>query len=414
MESLNLIGIYDKSFLNNTNFLLKNNSLTHKETNITYNFDKIIQYQNLENIYNTEIIREIKAKHFNYSSKLAINSYILLGDCFNSYYNFVDLIKEIIFEYSVETFPFRLSIFEINYKESIDLISGNTIDDDNFDKIKIHLDPIDKAFKTKRKELLGLIETKLLETRNNKHIIFQIENIYQKNILYDLSDLSKNINEKYLSLNNYFIDNEISLLEIFFINVNNELPSEKKHKLTNFIRNNFKQLNVNKILFGINNNEKLLNLMKVISDSKNRHKKYLTSTEIIPYKSKEDTKQNFSLNSNIYKYKPVSPIVNPNKKNPLEMISIPPIPSNTPTFENLSVNISPGDLLRYLMKKDEPEIKFEKIKIFNKFIFDNCVRYHLKIQEANKNKGKIPELNQEMILNMKSMLKVILAQLELL
>jgi len=349
MNLIKLNYIYNKNL--KLNILINENNIILN--NITYKFNKIIKFTDFQNIYSNNIINEIRNNNnFNNYKYL---SYYLFDNCFDNEYLFSNLIDDIIFEFSLNTFPIRFFIFEINQEETIDLLNNNLFDfdlemDNNLNKIKIYLNPIEKSFISKKNDLIKIIETNIKNIKKSSNIIFQIENLSQKVIIYNLCS---NFDNK---SNLFLFENEINLLELFFTNPNYNYLNNKKFKLIQFIKNNF--YNYNKKIFFCTFNPKILNLSNIIL-SKNYE------TQIIKY--------------------------------------------NYPTLK-LSNNIK-----KEKEKENEDDIikTFEKLKIYNKFLFETSVRNHLRFQQKHTNlKNELKEFNNNIIIQIKTALNIILNNLE--
>lgn len=71
----------------------------------------------------------------------------------------------------------------------------------------------------------------------------------------------------------------------------------------------------------------------------------------------------------------------------------------------------PFELIKYSPYKIDNEMLYEKTCIFNKFLFEKCVKNQLKLQEAHKNKDLIESNTKEVLIQMKAMMSVLIEQI---
>lgn len=140
--------------------------------------------------------------------------------------------------------------------------------------------------------------------------------------------------------------------------------------------------------------------------------KYGNKHKIIPSKTR-----NLAKSRNFNKPKKIAKLNNPVKNN-----------SSSSEIENYSsdeddlfeikkkypdknLNKLTCELIKYISEPEDPSKIFDKLMIYNKFMFNHSVKYHIKLQQAHREPDKLKIINNEIISQMKAILIVLLDQI---
>ena len=439
------------------------------EKKLSCKFSKIINNDNIMSTnYNSEIIYDLKKNSLKIPSVKNTNTIFLIGE-HNS--TFSNLIKKLIEEFVHETVSFNFYIHEIKYNGVYDLILNKYFDINKeklngFSKSKIFLDGFDKDIDKKKNQIIQSLENTINEKKNLSYIICTFENYYNKITIYNLSDIENIIDtektdislrahtETNFSINyrNYFglIDHNFikaTLLDIPLDKDKNIAESDLMNYFDDNIRNNFKVIyNLTKF------SPRTWELVSLFYNYAKKNSKL----ELVPYKKHEQKSvtvpKNYSLNSSmITKYNKSNNILKPKEKsgNNYKILEKPPVlklnnlteglvkysnkhkivstvtkgkPSSKSTnsdnndFFGLKKSYSNNDklvfeLMKHISQPEDPVLIFDKLMIYNKFMFNQCVKNHLKLQDAHKNPKKLKVVNDELICEMRALLTVMLDQI---
>ena len=415
----------------NGNYIINNNELIYKSdsinTQLSCKFSKIINNDSkITTNYFFEIIYDLKKKSLNAPSITNINSIFLIGEHNDSYSS---LITQLIEEFVYESVPFNFYIHEIKYNGVYDLILDKMFDinrekQNDFSNTKIFLNCKDAEIDTKKNDIVDLVKKRIKDKKNLSHVICTFENSYNKITIYNLSDIENIIDtEKTDNINykNYFglLDNSCMKVKLLDIKLRNNIVIEESNLMTYFIdsiKNDFKVIyNLTKI------SPKTWELVNLFYNYTQKNKKY----EIIPYIKVENKPTNNTTNNrsiNISKTREKN-----NTQTKYRSTKI-PVPHSTPTSTSDSSPIQTNsndklnksyldnekvffELNKHISQSEKPEVLFDKLLIYNKFIFNQCVRNQLELQKANNNKEKAQVITDKIKCSMSAMLSVILEQL---
>ncbi len=432
MEINEIIAFFDFSVSYCSGYYNNNNSLEENTITKKYKFNRIIENMALNQEYKQELIKHLQYNSVFVPTDKIMNSFVLFGNTFDYTYSFTNLINQLIDEFILETFPFSINIINITNDGDFDLINNKKINfeeefTNNFNSTKINLDPLDTKFINKIFNLTDKLTANYNSRTLGSHIVIMFENIYQKTTIYNLEDL--NINYSKLSdLNAAYISLQISKLNSLLI-FNNS--GKDKSPLIKMLDNDFKNNTIVKVLFRFCKNLRLLNLSASFYDFIENKK----SNQLVLYKSIDpiknyDPAQNklntkFDINKITTHFNHIKPIPNEklNKMSTDLVKYFPKTPINSPKTELITKKPpllikeydeknKPMEIIKYIsMLNQDQSVIFDKLKILNKFLFDSSVKNQIKLQIGHKDNSKISEVNKDLIINMKSLLSVVLDQL---
>jgi hypothetical protein len=439
------------------------------EKQLSCKFSKIINNDNrMSTNYYSEIIYDLKENSLRVPSVKNTNTIFLIGEHNNTFSN---LVKRLIEEFVHETVSFNFYIHEIKYNGVYDLILNkffdiNTEKLNGFSKSKIFLDGFDKDINKKKNEIIESLENVINGKKDLSYIICTFENHYNKITIYNLSDIENIIDTEEtditlraytetkfpINYKNYFglIDHTFIKATLLNIQLDKNKTMEESHLMNYFddsIKNNFKVIyNLTKIS---PRTWELVSLFYSYTKKSNK-------LELVPYKKPEqkpvNVPKNYTLNSSmITKYNKSNNILKPKEKsgnnykilekphslklndlsgglvnygNKHKIVSAvtkgkPSIKtknSDDNDFFGLKKSYTNNDklvfeLMKHISQPEDPVLTFDKLMIYNKFMFNQCVKNHLKLQNAHKNPKKLKTVNDELICEMRALLTVMLDQI---
>ena len=454
----------------NSNYIINDNEIIYKsdfmDKKLSCKFSKMINNDNrMSTNYYSEIIYELKENSLKVPSVKNTNTIFLIGEHNNT---FSGLIKKLIDEFGHETVPFNFYIHEIKYNGVYDLILNKFFDiniekSNGFSKSKIFLDGFDKDINKKKNEIIESLENTINGKKDLSYIICTFENYYNKITIYNLSDIENIIDTEKtdiislraytepkfpINYKNYFglIDHNLIKATLLNIKLDKDKIMEESHLMNYFddsIKNNFKVI-YNLTRFSPRTWE-LVSLFYTYA-------KKNSQLAIIPYKKPEqkpvNVPKNYTLNSTmITKYNKSNNILKPKEKsgNNYKILEKPPSlklndlsgglvkygnkhkivsavtkgkPKNTDDndFFGLKKNYSNNDklvfeLMKHLSQPEDPVLTFDKLMIYNKFMFNQCVKNQLKLQNAHNNPKNLKTVNDEITCEMRALLTVMLDQI---
>ncbi len=452
----------------NNNYIINNNEISYKsqiiKKKLSCKFTKLINNeQNMLTTYYSEIINDLKDNSLKVPTSKKSKTIFLVGDHEK---NFSNLVKKIIEEFIYESVSFNFYIHEIKYNGVYDMILNKFFDinlekSNGFLKTKIFLDGFDKDVSKKKNEIIDSIEFNLKRKKDLTYMITTFENYWNKVTIYNLSDIENIIDTEKTDIVNY--RNYFGLIDYNFIKsklLNMELDKDKifleSHLMNYFltdITGNFKVIyNLTKISpktwelvsmfydYAISNSKNQMALIPFISQDKlptkpvdvpksyslnNGHiTKYPKTNNILkPYEKSGnnykilDKPNLFDLNNlsgGLVKYSNKHKIVSPLEKQKPHKKQDGYYPDDESDgikpYSDKNVDKLVYELVKYIQKPQNPVLTFDKLMIFNKFIFNHTVKNHLKLQKANKQPEKLKVINDEIISEMRAMLTVMLEQ----
>ena len=381
MTTLETICIINNEQINNNILEVSNNTLNVKKTLKVIKFDKIIKNNSInDNIIKNDIYSTIGSKKN--------TTYFLLGKK-NEEKLMLNIITDMIIEYSLSDIPFNIYIHAIDFNSIRDLLRNEEIqiNNNNFDNTKLHINPLNKI---EVDDVLKLVISCIL----NKHMrdtnclskmIFSIENQYQRVAVYDL--LEDKGNTIFLH-ENYYINTELYYIELYFLKTENSILQNSKlvTLLDSEMRNNCK------FILNYVNEHKFISLFDVI----------------INYYQKYSHKVNRPL-----QIPPENAII-PSEIPPLQIVIIPSQDAMIPSQDTMiplqnamlpSQDATPPVINKYTIE-DEKKL-LTQLSIYNRCLFDNTVKYHLKIQKARNSVElyeSFDEIKDEMYITLKLVL----------
>lgn len=442
----------------NTNYVIGNNELIHKTNNkiLTCKFNKIIhsEYRMYSNYY-SEIIRDIKDNSLKVPVEKKTSTVILLGE---HNLDFSYLIGKTIEEFMYEEASFNFYIHEIKSNGVFDLILNKHIDMNidkatGLEKTKIFFDGFDKTTNKKKMEIVDIIEYAISSKKEISYIVCTFENKYNKLSIYNLSDLENIIEDKNkdnVNYKNYFALIDYGFMKSALLKVDNENKIMEESNLMNYFLPDIK-FNT-KIIYNITKPAaKTWNLVNLFYE-------YTNNSALVPYKNYVDKpfdiiKANKINQGFIPKYNKTNNILKPNK--PIETVNSHYKILNKPSFFNLNKHASnlikynakykknlPSksakyisdydsesdtdniasykedqalknvfEIIKYVPEPENPVLTFDKLMIYNKFIFDHTVKTHITLQKANREPAFLAQTNMEVMSELKAMLTVMLDQI---
>ena len=389
MTTLETICIINNEQINNNILEVSNNTLNVKKTLKVIKFDKIIKNNSInDNIIKNDIYSTIGSKKN--------TTYFLLGKK-NEEKLMLNIITDMIIEYSLSDIPFNIYIHAIDFNSIRDLLRNEEIqiNNNNFDNTKLHINPLNKI---EVDDALKLVISCIL----NKHgrdtdclskMIFSIENQYQRVAVYDL--LEDKGNTIFLH-ENYYINTELYYIELYFLKTENSILQNSKlvTLLDSEMRNNCK------FILNYVNEHKFISLFDVII---NYYQKYShkvnrpLQNDIIP--SQIPPLQNAII--------PLQNAIIPSEIPPLQIVIIPSQDAMIP-LQDAMIPLQDATLpvINKYTIEDEKTL-LTQLSIYNRCLFDNTVKYHLKIQKARNSVElyeSFDEIKDEMYITLKLVL----------
>ncbi len=455
----------------NTNYVIGNNELFYKTKSndkiLTCKFNKIIsnEYRMYTNYY-SEVIRDIKDNSLKVPIEKKISNIVLLG---KHNEDFSYLIGKTIDEFMYEAVSFNFYIHEIKSNGVYDLLINKHFDiniekANGFQKTKIFFDGFDKNTTTKKIEITNIIDNVLKTKKNISYIICSFENIYNKLSIYNLTDLEDIIEDKNIdniNYKNYFALVDYGFLKSTLLKINCDNNIMEESILMNYLIPN---INSNiKVIYNITKpSVKTWNLVNLFYGYANAN-----NFALVPYKnhiSKPDIIKSYKINQGLIpKYNKSNNVLQPDKftgivKSHYKILNKPDFtdlnkfadglakynnkhkksspPNKTkksnqkssgyisdddsePKFDNIEKNILPYkqdkkdvfELIKYIPEPEDPVLTFDKLMIYNKFIFDHTVKAHIKLQKAHREPAFLAQTNMEITCELKAMLTVMLDQI---
>jgi hypothetical protein len=417
-----IIGLFDNLIPKICGYNIEKNSLIDIDTLKNYKFNKIIQHYDLYDLYKNEMINYIKNNSKYIESEKIKTSFILFGKSFSDEYTFIELINNLIDEFILENFPFYMSIYEVNSIGTFDLVSNKYFKyyNDTINSSKIYFEPLNNNFFEVLYDTLDKIAINYKMKTIGSHIFVTFENIYQKVRIYNLEDLNIK-SKKILPMDSSFIKSEISNL---FSLLNNSLIKNKS-LLIKMIQNDLIHNNL-KVLFRFCQKRKLLNLTSAFYHNfESKSNKLVLYKQIDPIKKYDlninKFNQPFNINNMTTKYKIIKPVSNHNLNHMSStLIKYNPKSSIKSTIRKESKVITPKDytetkkpmeMIKVFNLFNDQKLINDKLRVLNKFIFDSTVKNQLKLQISNKEPFRMNEINGDVLTSLKSVLTVVLDQL---
>ncbi len=443
-----IIGLFDNLVSTGSGYNNKNNSLVESNTSKDFKFNKVVDNLSLYDEYKNELLKNLQYNSVFVPTNQITNTFILFGNPFDKTFTFMNLINKVIDEFIIETFPFSMNLIEINNIGSFDFINNKyfNFNDEyqkNFSSSKIYLDPLDKTFITRIFEITDKIDKNYKFRTLGSHLILTFENVYHKIRIYNLEDF--NCDPFTMTpVNSSFITLEISYLNSLLTSSNTSPKNKNKSTLTKLLQSDLKISNISKVLFRFCKNLRLLNLSttfynyfqnknsnKLLNKPNKNHGQLILYKEIDPIKKYDSNKNlinnTFDFNKITSHFNYIKPIPNENlNKMSTSLIKyVPKTPIHSP-IENESFDAKPDliipkdyneinkpmEIVKYVkMFSQDQTLIFDKLKVLNKFVFDSTVKNQIKLQIGHKDNTKIAEVNKDLLINMKSLLSVVLDQL---
>jgi hypothetical protein len=181
-----------------------------------------------------------------------------------------------------------------------------------------------------------------------------------------------------------------------------------------------------KVLFRFCQKRKLLNLSSAFYNNfESKSNKLVLYKEIDPIKKynfdNNKFNQPFNINNMTIKYKIIKPVSNHNlnnmsstllKYNPKAQIKS-TIRKETKVIipKEYTKTKKPIEMVKVFNLFNDQKLINDKLIVLNKFIFDSTVKNQLKLQISNKEPTRMNEINGDVLTNLKSILTVVLDQL---
>ena len=413
MTTLETICIINNEQINNNILEVSNNTLNVKKTLKVIKFDKIIKNNSInDNIIKNDIYSTIGSKKN--------TTYFLLGKK-NEEKLMLNIITDMIIEYSLSDIPFNIYIHAIDFNSIRDLLRNEEIqiNNNNFDNTKLHINPLNKIEVDDALKLVisCILNKNMRDTNCLSKMIFSIENQYQRVAVYDL--LEDKGNTIFLH-ENYYINTELYYIELYFLKTENSILQNSKlvTLLDSEMRNNCK------FILNYVNEHKFISLFDVIV---NYYQKYsykvnrplqndIIPLQILPLQNAIIPLQNAIIPLQIL---PSQNAIIPLQILPSQNAIIPSqnaiIPSEIPPLQIVIIPsqdamISSQDATLPVTNKytieDEKKL-LTQLSIYNRCLFDNTVKYHLKIQKARNSVElyeSFDEIKDEMYITLKLVL----------
>jgi len=413
-----IIGLCDNLTPKICGYNINKNSLIDIDTLKNYKFNKIIYNYDLYDLYKNEMINCIKNNSKYIENKKIKTSFVLFGKSFSDEYTFTDLINNLIDEFILENFPFYMSILEVNSIGTFDLVSNKYFK--YYDDSKIYFEPLNYNFFEVLYDTLDKILVNYKMKTIGSHIFITFENIYQKVRIYNLEDLNIE-SKKILLMDSLFIKSETSNL---FSLLNNS-PIKDRSLLIKMIQNDLNHNNL-KVLFRFCQKRKLLNLSSAFYNNfESKSNKLVLYKEIDQIKkydiNNNKFNQSFNINNMNTKYKVIKPVSYHNLNNCAStLIKYNPKTSIKSTIRKETKVITPKEyteinkpmeIIKVFNLFNDPKLINDKLRVLNKFIFDSTVKNQLKLQISGKEPFRMNEINGDVLTSLKSVLTVVLDQL---
>lgn len=431
-----IIGLFDNLVSFSSGYNCKNNSLIECNTFKDFKFNKVIDNLSLNDEYKNELLKSLQHNSILVPTNQITNTYILFGASFDNTFTFMNLINKLIDEFILETFPFSMNIIEINNNGAFDFINYKYLNYNeeslkNLNSSTIYLDPLDETFINRIFDIIGKIDKNYKFRTIGSHFVLTFENIYHKIKIYNLEDL--NLEPFSMStINSKFITSEISFINSILTVKKSSYIKKNKNKsiLIKMLQSDLKTSTVTKVLFRFCRNLRLLNLSSSFYNyfqNKNKPGQLVLYKEIDPIK-KYDSNNNltnnvFDINKVTSKFNYIKPIPNENlnkmtstlvkyvPKSSIKKISFDSKPDIIIPKDYNEIN-KPMEIIKYTnFLNQNQNLIFDKLKVLNKFVFDSTVKNQIKLQIGHKDNSKIAEVNKDLLINMKSLLSVVLDQL---
>lgn len=461
----------NKYIINDNELVFKTHSL---DKILSCKFNKIINnnYRMLTN-YNSEIIYNLKENSLKLPVIQNIETVLLIGQHNETFIElFKKTFEEFMYETLPFNFYIHEVKYNGTYDLILNKIFDITTEKSNgFNKTKIYLDCFDNDISKKKKEIIDTINFNINRKKDLSYIICTFENNYNKITVYDLSDMENIIDtEKSNIVNyaNYFTIIDFNYLQSILLNIYKDKEKKKiieDSQLMNYFYDDFNNkikilYNLTKLSpktwelvnlfyeYGIKNNStalipynkteiKSVNIPKNYTLTNNLISKYNKTNNIFKPKDKKEIKQysykvlskpssselnNFSggLVKYTNKHKYVSQInkskpkikYNPNENKSNENKSDDDdYPDIKQRYSEQDVNKLIFEIIKYIPKPQDPILTFDSLMIYNKFLFNHCVKNHIKLQKAYREPQKLKSTNDEVINEFKAMLTVMLDQI---
>ena len=418
-----IIGLCDNLIPKICGYNINKNSLIDIDTLKNYKFNKIVNHYDLYDLYKNEMINYIKNNSKYIESEKIKTSFVLFGKSFSDEYTFIDLINNLIDEFILENFPFTMSIYEVNSVGTFDLVSNKYFKyyDDTINSSKIYFEPLNYNFFEVLYDTLDKIAINYKMKTSGSHIFLTFENIYQKVRIYNLEDLNIK-SKKILSMDSLFINSEISNLNSL---LNNKIIKNKS-LLIKMLQNDLNHNNL-KVLFRFCQKRKLLNLTSAFYNNFESNK----SDKLVLYKEIDSIKKydfnnnkinkSFNINNMATNYKIIKPVSSHNLNNMSSTLikynPKAPIKSSIKketkviTPKEYTETQKPMEIIKVFNLFNDQKLINDKLRVLNKFIFDSTVKNQLKLQISNKEPTRMNEINGDVLTSLKSVLTVVLDQL---
>lgn len=458
MNQYEIICLIDNPNDKTIKYSTSNNSISQINSNKSYKFNRLIIEENKYDFYYEEIIQCMKYNYLHNKNKKFNYIFIIYGNAFDNSYSFYNLINDIIDDFIMQTYTFSINGLILDINSATDILSNKIIDFDfelnnDFKSTEQIFDPSDPNIFDEIDRVMNNVNININHNKMLSHYIFTLNNYNQKITLINLSDLV-NVSDNYINSYNkdkFFINSEVTSLNIFLLDFkSNFKEASNNSKLTQIIKKMMVNDTICRTIFSYVPNDKLLRLSEFFYDyysDKNKQKpiifnknnelvikvpKYEPSPQILKIKPEKITEffkpiipsPTDKLNKesseliNYSKNNQIIPFGNLNKKS-----NIKPNKSRQKMNSNLlkrplkekiykePKKSEPFELIKYIPEKYDSEILYEKTCIFNKFLFEKCVKNQLKLQEAYRNKDLIESNSKEVLIQMKAMLCVLLDQI---
>jgi len=418
-----IIGLCDNLIPKICGYNINKNSLIDIDTLKNYKFNKIVNHYDLYDLYKNEMINYIKNNSKYIESEKIKTSFVLFGKSFSDEYTFIDLINNLIDEFILENFPFTMSIYEVNSVGTFDLVSNKYFKyyDDTINSSKIYFEPLNYNFFEVLYDTLDKIAINYKMKTSGSNIFLTFENIYQKVRIYNLEDFNIK-SKKILSMDSLFINSEISNLNSL---LNNKIIKNKS-LLIKMLQNDLNHNNL-KVLFRFCQKRKLLNLTSAFYNNFESNK----SDKLVLYKEIDSIKKydfnnnkinkSFNINNMATNYKIIKPVSSHNLNNMSSTLikynPKAPIKSSIKketkviTPKEYTETQKPMEIIKVFNLFNDQKLINDKLRVLNKFIFDSTVKNQLKLQISNKEPTRMNEINGDVLTSLKSVLTVVLDQL---
>ncbi len=397
---------------NNKDYNINGNLLTVNNNEFTFN--KIFKNIDINDVYQNEIIDKVTDNSLRSDSIKQFETFILLGK--HSFYNIFDQITD---EFNKQTCVYNFYIHEIlssgirDYMTSKYFLLNDEIKN-NFANHSFYIDPTMINHKKKLSEIKKILLNK--QRKYLSHLILTVENFYQSVTIYFLHDLCKTIednrNTGFFMYKDYFDLKQL-------LEKSSDPTYNDNSELIDLISLDL-ETNVSTILNLTNPNHiktcKLATLFKnnkeitqLVPFTKIQRSIILDSTFATQYNSSALVKKFIKPEHN---YK----VLNPPDKNNIENANNSLVKYEKPLNKKIIKNTKevPNSISYELIKYkiiEDPELIHQSLIVYNKFLFDSCVKNQLNLKKGHQNTALIKQTNNDVLINMKSILTVILEKL---